>query len=466
MWGPGECGPDTQPDHPCSGAALQQRGPARTAIKGWAGGLLCFPDPCTQRVARLREQHPTMPTPNTRRLRPRIVVVGANFAGLAAAQHLGRQYAVTVIDRSPWFEWLPNIHELLSGVKCPADLRLPRRRLLARAGHRFVRAEVTAVDARAGRVVTSSGRRFEFDACIVAVGGVNETFGVRGAERYALPFKSVDDCAVIGRQLAALARRPGKTSIVIVGGGLEGIEALGEILRRYRDRVSLGITVVEAGPRLLPGAPPALDATVRVRCAPFNVRFLTRARVTAVTRRRVRLDSGDALHSDLTIWTGGVAPSPLLRASDLTSKPGQWAPVTPTLQSTRFDNVFVIGDATMLPRVLSKQAYYALQMGKCAADNAARLLANRRLRNFRPSAKPMLVAFGDLDTFLVAGQSVLASPALAAAKESVFQLTMAQLDPPLGAAPLRDATNRLTRAARELALPRLAFRSTGRRPVG
>jgi len=78
----------------------------------------------------------------------------------------------------------------------------------------------------------------------------------------------------------------------------------------------------------------------------------------------------------------------------------------------------------------------------------------------------MLVAFGDLDTFLVAGQSVLASPALAAAKESVFQLTMAQLDPPLGAAPLRDATNRLTRAARELALPRLAFRSTGRRPVG
>jgi len=60
----------------------------------------------------------------------------------------------------------------------------------------------------------------------------------------------------------------------------------------------------------------------------------------------------------------------------------------------------------------------------------------------------MLVAFGDLDTFLVSGRSVIASPTLAAAKEAVFQLTMAQIDPPTGAAQLRALTNRVARVVR------------------
>src|SRR5512135_1031803 len=131
----------------------------------------------------------TLPTASHSRSRPRVVIVGAGFAGIAAAQHLDGRYDVTVIDRSPWFEWLPNIHELLSGVKRPADLRLQRTRLVKRAG-----------------------RRFPFDACIVAVGGVDETFGVPGADRHALSFKGVDGCAEIGRRLAQLASGKGPAS--------------------------------------------------------------------------------------------------------------------------------------------------------------------------------------------------------------------------------------------------------------
>jgi NADH dehydrogenase len=380
--------------------------------------------------------------------RPRVVVVGANFAGLAAAQHLDGRYAVTVIDRSPWFEWLPNIHELLSGVKRPADLRLPRARLVKRAGHRFVRAEVVRIEVPEGAVVTSTGRRFPFDACIVAVGGVDETFGVPGAERNALSFKSVDECAEIGRRLAQLARRKGPASVVIVGGGFEGIEALGEILRRYGDRKGLRVSLVEAGPRLMPKSPASIDRAVRRHCARNDVRFLNGTRVTRVTPTRVHVTGGKPLRSDLTIWTGGVKAPPLLRASGLADRDGRWAPVTLALRSKHHDNVFVIGDAAGLPQPLDKQAYYALQMGVCAAGNVERALAGRRLREFKPSAKGMLVAFGALDTFLIAGRSVIASPALAAAKEAVFQVTMAQLDPPLGGAALRGAARRIVGSAR------------------
>jgi NADH dehydrogenase FAD-containing subunit len=388
-------------------------------------------------------------------VRHRVVIVGANFAGLTAAQHLGREHGVTVIDRAAAFEWLPNIHELLSGVKRPSTLRLSRRRLVAAVGHRFVRATVAAIDAPAGEVITSDGRHFGFDACIVAIGGVNDTYGVPGAERYAMPFKTVDQCHAIGRTLARLARKPGSLSIVIVGGGLEGVEALGEVLRGYRRRTPT-IHVIEAAPRLLPGAPVALDAVVRERCAPYPVHFHTGTRVAEVTKKRVRLGSGETVRSDLTIWTGGATAPALLQASGLAEQPKQWAPVTQTLQSWRFANVFVIGDAAALPHPIGKQAYYAMQMGECAAVNVARALAGRPLRRFRPSAKPMLISFGDLDTFLVAGQRVIAAPALAALKEAVFQLTLAQIDPPLTRAAVRGLGTRLATAVEGLALPTLS----------
>jgi NADH dehydrogenase FAD-containing subunit len=388
--------------------------------------------------------------PTARKPRPRIAIVGANFAGLSAAQRLDRRFDVTVIDRSPWFEWRPNIHELVSGLKRPADLRLPRSRLVARAGHRFLRAEVCSIDARPGRLTTSDGREVEFDACIVAVGGASYTFGVAGADRHALPLKSVDDGVAIRRRLAALMRERGRKSVVIVGGGLEGVEALGEIVRRYRNRESLAITVIEAGPRLMPGSAPALDAAVRAHCVAHHVRVLTGAAVKSVTRSRVHLRSGQSLRSDLTIWSAGATAPALLAKSRLADTAHQWAPVTKALRSRRFDNVFVAGDAAALPRPLAKQAYYAIQTGQFAADNVVRALAGRRLREFTPSPKPMLVAFGDLDTYLVSGRSVIASPTLAVAKELVFQVTMAQIDPPLRAAPLLALTSRVARSAARL----------------
>jgi len=386
--------------------------------------------------------------------RPRVAIVGANFAGLRAAQSLGNAYDVTVFDPSPWFEWLPNIHELLSGAKRPADLRLSRRRLVARAGHRFVREAVVAIDAKRGKLETSTGSAHDFDACIVAVGGVNETFGVQGADRHALPLRSVDHGEVIRRRLASLAQGRAPRSVVIVGGGFAGVEVLGEILRRYRTRKNLTIHVVDAAKRLMAGASPKIDAAVRALCENFDVHIHTGSAVAAVTPAGVRLQSGRRLRSDLTLWTGGGSAPPLLRDAGLVAKPRQWAPVAASLRSRRFRNVFVIGDSAGLPRPVAKQAFYALEMGECAADNVQRMLAGRKLKSFRPSRTPLLVAFGDLDTFLVAGRSVIASSTLAAAKEAVYQVTMAQIDPPLSAPALGQLAGRVIGVTRRLALSR------------
>jgi NADH dehydrogenase len=384
--------------------------------------------------------------PGARKARPRIVIVGANFAGLSAAQRLGPGHDVTVIDGAPWFEWRPGIHELVSGTVRPADLRLPRVRLVARAGHRMLRATVTDIDARAGRLTTSGGGQVAFDACIVAIGSVVNTFGVEGADTYAMPLKTVDDGVAIGRRLATLARRKGRKSVVIVGGGLEGIEVLGEILRRYRGRESLHISVIETGSRLMPGGPRALDQAVRAHCAGLDVELMVKTAAAKVTRSRVHLGSGGSLRSDLTIWTAGATAPELIGEAGLSRGNRRWAPVRRSLQSRQFENVFVAGDVAELRPRLAKQAYYAMQTGQFAADNVVRFLAGRRLREFIAVPKPMLVAFGDLDTFLVSGRSVIASPTLATAKQAVFQLTMARFDPPVGAAQLRALTGRVVRA--------------------
>ena len=127
----------------------------------------------------------------------------------------------------------------------------------------------------------------------------------------------------------------------------------------------------------------------------------------------------------------------------------------PTLQSRHFDNVFVVGDAAQLPHAVGKQAYNAIDMGTLAAANAARFLAGRALKPFKPAPKPVLVAFGDLQTYLVAGRKVVASKALAGAKEGVYQLFMAQMAPGSVLSSLPAAAGRLLHSWRELALPQL-----------
>jgi NADH dehydrogenase FAD-containing subunit len=383
--------------------------------------------------------------------RPRVAIVGANFSGLRAAQELGSEFDVTVFDPSPWFEWLPNIHELVSRAKRPSDLRLPRKRLVAAAGHRFVRDAVAGIDARRGTLATAGGTVHAFDFCIVAAGSVDATYGVRGVERHAMPFRSVEQCDAIGRRLVALMKGRKARSIVIVGGGFAGVEALGEVLRRYRTRDNLTLHIVEAGPALMPGASPKIDAAVRRHVRAYDVRIHTRSPVAAITPTGVRLQGGQRLRSDLTIWTGGGVAPPLLHAAKLAPKQLQWAPVDATLRSRRFDNVFVIGDAAALPVAVPKQAFHALEMGECAAANVRRAAAGRALRRYRPSRTPLLVAFGDLDTFLVAGRSVVANPALAAGKEAVYQVTMAQIDPPSNVHALGQLASRVIGVTRRLA---------------
>jgi NADH dehydrogenase len=91
--------------------------------------------------------------------RKRVLILGGRFQGLVAALELRPdRHEATLIVRSRWFEFLPNIHELVSGVKTPELLRLPLDRNVRRPGHTFVRDKVTSIDP-VDRTVPGVGQR-------------------------------------------------------------------------------------------------------------------------------------------------------------------------------------------------------------------------------------------------------------------------------------------------------------------
>ena len=388
--------------------------------------------------------------------RAQVAIIGANFAGIAAARRLSNSHSVTLLDPQPAFEFLPNIHELVSGVKAPPHLRLSRESLIARAGHRWRPEEVRRLDVSCGQLELSSGEHLPYDACVVACGGVNTDFGIPGVKAHTLPFKSVGECEAIGAGLAELAQRGEPTSVVIIGGGFEGVECLGEILRRYRRNPAIHIHLVEAASQILPGSPACIDAEVRKHCSGLPVSFHFGVPVARVSRTRVTLTDGSILRSDLTLWTAGAAPAPLLFDSGLAPDRRSWAPVNDCLQSETAPNVFIAGDAAGMPRALAKQSYHATAMGDCAADNLERWLSDRPMRALRPPPDVKLIAFGDIDTFLQVGGRVFAGPGLAAAKEGIFQLQMARQDKILSPAGFLRGQQRYLGALAQLGLPALA----------
>ena len=227
------------------------------------------------------------------------------------------------------------------------------------------------------------------------------------------------------------------------------------VLRRFGSRSRLSIHLVEGSKGLVPGSSAAIGREIRQKCRAYPVTFHLGERVESITKKRVRLSSGQTLKSDLTLWTGGAAPSPLLFECGLASQENAWADVEPSLQSEHFENVFVIGDAAGLPGGVSKQAYHAMDMGSHAAGNIRRYLASCALKPFKPGPEISLISLGNLDTYLVFGKQVFAGPALAPLKELIFQVNMARLDPPLRPSSAMKTQARYWQGLNSLAIPAL-----------
>ena len=206
-------------------------------------------------------------------VRPRIVIVGAGFGGLFAAQGLRRENVkITLVDQHNYHLFQPLLYQVATAGLAPSDIAWPIRGILSRQKNVTVLLDrVTGVDTGACEVVTPE-RRIPFEYLVLATGARHAYFGHDDWEPYAPGLKSVDDATSIRRRILMAFERAEMTdddqlresllNFIVVGAGPTGVELAGTIAELARrtlaadfrriDSRSARIILVEAGPRVLP----------------------------------------------------------------------------------------------------------------------------------------------------------------------------------------------------------------------
>ncbi|MFN7899664.1 MAG: NAD(P)/FAD-dependent oxidoreductase [Synechococcaceae cyanobacterium] len=291
--------------------------------------------------------------------RPRVLIIGAGFAGLYAALALAAQPAppsILLIEPRERFLFLPLLYELLSG-ELPLWQVAPRYdALLAGHGIAWLAERAERIDAEASRVQTSSGQWFAYDRLVIACGGDSDHFGIPGAEQHSLGFRSLDDVA----RLQGLLERPNPgpsgspRRLAVVGAGPTGVE-LACKLADLSGGTTL-IDLIEQGPQPLPGSPAFNREQALLALRRRDVRLRCRTRVTAVRADGLSLRPQDAPASAATptrdeelpvnavVWTAGLrfAPPPI---SPPPPRDGRGRLLCePSLQLRGQPRIFVAGD--------------------------------------------------------------------------------------------------------------------------
>ncbi len=338
---------------------------------------------------------------------PHIVIIGAGFGGLRAAQRLaGKPVRVTLIDRRNYHLFQPLLYQVATAGLSPNEIAYPVRAIFQKQKNLdFLLAEVTGVDFAAKTVQTTRGP-LAYDYLIVAAGAAVNFFGNDALAQHALVLKDVPDAVRIRNhvlrmfELAANERdtavRRALLTFVIVGGGPTGVESAGAfselirlVLRRDHPRMDISdvnVILLEAADAPLAGFPAHLQQSTLRALAARHVDVRLGAKVTGFDGQQVTLADSNPIPARTLLWSAGV------RAADLVDRLGVAqarlgrVPVASTLQLSGHPQVFVIGDAAYGEengQPLPMMAPVAIQQADRAVSNILALVAGKPLSDFR-----------------------------------------------------------------------------------
>lgn len=324
--------------------------------------------------------------------RPRIVIVGGGFAGIAAAKALRDCDAeVIVIDRRNHHIFQPLLYQVATAVLAPSDIAAPIRQLAAKQENVSVMlAEVIGIDLKSRSVDAEypgiGVKKIGFDYLVVATGTQSSYFGNNEFGKYAPCLKTMTDAETIRTKILSayeLAEstddadeRQRKMTFVLVGAGPTGVELAASIAQmttttlrsnfRRIDPANTSIVLLEGGKRVLPSFAESLSEKAAKRLTRLGVKVVTGAMVEHIDARGV-IVGGKRIDSGTVLWTAGVSPSPLVKMLGVATDRAGRACVGPLLNVPDTPWVFVVGDtATVMQngRPLPGVAQVAIQQGQ------------------------------------------------------------------------------------------------------
>ncbi|MFJ1812638.1 MULTISPECIES: FAD-dependent oxidoreductase [unclassified Streptomyces] len=333
--------------------------------------------------------------------RPRIVIVGAGFAGYRAARTLAREARgradITLLNPTDHFLYLPLLPQVAAGILEPRRVTVSLSGNLRQVRLVLGEADRIDLDARTVHYTNPEGETgtLGYDRLVLAAGSVNKLLPIPGVAEHAHGFRGLPEALYLRdhltRQVELAASgdnatdRTARCTFVVVGAGYTGTEvaAQGQLftdalvrahpLRRgMRPRWLL----LDVASRVLPELDERLSRTADRVLRERGVEVRMGTSVKEATRDGVLLTDGEFVDTRTLVWCVGVRPDPLAESLGLPLERGRLL-VEPTLQVPGRPEVFACGDAAAVPDLEKPGEYtpmtaqHAWRQGKVAGQNVA-----------------------------------------------------------------------------------------------
>ena len=366
----------------------------------------------------------------------RIVVVGGGAGGLELATKLGRTLGrkqrahITLVDRKASHLWKPLLHEVATGSLDEGVDALSYRAHAKNHHFDFRIGSLCDLD-RERKVITLAemrdehdqllmpSREIEYDILVLAIGSKSNDFNTPGVKENCIFLDSPEQASrfrtEMNNEFLRLHAKHGEgiVDIAIVGGGATGVELSAELhnaikeLHNYGfkdlDSSKLNINLIEAGERILQALPPRLSGSAHKELTKLGVNVRTSTMITSAEKDGLITKDGEKIPAQIMVWAAGIkAPDYMKDIAGLETNRINQLVVKDTLQTTRDDDIFVIGDLAQCTQpdgsFVPPRAQAAHQMASRAFSNIVAKLNGRELKPYIYKDKGSLISLSRFST--------------------------------------------------------------------
>jgi NADH dehydrogenase len=297
--------------------------------------------------------------------KPRIVIVGAGFAGITLSRKLShKDYQIVIIDKNNFHQFQPLLYQVaMSGIE-PSSIAFPLRRLFRQTRNVHIRvAKLEAVDPYKKFIMTNEGR-VNYDILVLATGVTTNFYGNDSIESNAYSLKSVSDALFLRNAILTdlekalterdIDKRKALIDLVIVGGGPTGVELAGSLaeMRKYilpkeypeLNPNEMEVHLIQSRPDLLNGMSGQASVKSREFLEELGVDVITGVRVTGYDGNKITLNNGRSLFSTKVIWAAGITGQPIAGIPDEVYADGSRIKTNEFSQVVGFDDFYALGD--------------------------------------------------------------------------------------------------------------------------
>lgn len=340
---------------------------------------------------------------------PRVVIIGAGFAGVAIARKLSKMdFQVVILDKNNYHQFQPLFYQVATAGLEPSAISFPLRKMFQ--GKKNVHIRITEMlDIRpAEKTIDTSLGKLEYDFLVLAHGADTNYFGMENVRQYSIPMKSVGEALALRNRLLenfekALIttderERNALLNIVVVGGGPTGVEVSGTLSEMKKTVLpkdypelnfeSMKIYLVEASPKVLGPMSPQASSKAKLFLEKLGVNVMVSTQVKDYDGSTVFFGDGTSIETNTLIWAAGVKANPVPGLPPEAFVRGGRVKVDRFNKVEGFDGIYAIGDLACMaegekwPNGHPQMAQPAIQQGELLAKNLKALVTKKDLKPF------------------------------------------------------------------------------------